>query len=224
MKKLGRICSILIMVAACTLIAQGGAIVAYSDPTGVGNQSFGGTLGWDFNVNSPSGIKVYSVGAFDSGQDGFQNPITLSIYDLSNTASPLFTKSISGGTLVGGDRFYSLAVPLFLTPGTYSIVAQGFSQSDPNGNTLFNPLGSFSSPSVNDGGGLISFTGTSRWGMSGFPTNLQSGEIFGAGTFTFDNAASLSGQATDTAPEPASVALMGGGLLLVGLWSRRCSR
>jgi hypothetical protein len=218
MKKPVRICSVLIIVAACTMIMQGGPVVAYSNQPVVGNQAFGGTLGMDFTVNNSAGINVYSIGAFDSNQNGFTNPITISFYNLSNTASPVFSSSIgpgAGGTLVGGDRFYNLFTPLYLAPGTYSIVAQGFSASDPNENTLL-------TPTVNTGGGLISFVGTSRWGLSGFPTTPDhQAAQYGAGTFTFDAAAPFQGQDTSTVPEPASMALMGGGLVLIGICSRK---
>lgn len=223
MNILFRTCLISTIISAGALVMQASPIVAYSDPTGVGNQAFPGLLGMDFKVNDPSGINVYSVGAFDSGQNGFAKSLTLSFYNLANTSTPVLTTSIptgTGGTVIGGDRFYSLAVPLFLAPGSYSIVAQGFSDSDPNGNS--NPYGMGGSYSTLDtGSGLISFIGNSRWGLgTGFPTGTDySAAKYGAGTFTYGSAAVQ--QTADGVPEPGSAMLMGGGLLLVGFWSRR---
>ena len=175
MNNLFRTCLISTLISAGSLMMQANPIVAYSDPTGVGNQAFPGLLGMDFTVNAPAGINVYSVGAFDSGQNGFAKNLVISFYSLANTSTPILTTSLptgTGGTVIGGDRFYSLATPLFLAPGSYSIVAQGFSDSDLNGNS--NPSGMGGSYSTLDGGsGLISFIGNSRWGLgTGFPRVL----------------------------------------------------
>jgi VCBS repeat-containing protein len=79
-------------------------------------------------------------------------------------------------------------VPDFvLGAGNYSIVARGFSNSNPNGNA--GPAGG-GAPAINTGGGLIQFVGGGRsFAPNGFalPVNLDSGPAnrYDAGTFTY---------------------------------------
>lgn len=225
MKSVFRIVLTSALVIAGAGLLNAAPIIAYSNPTGSGTQAYTGTLGMDFTVNSSVGIDVYSVGAFDSGQNGFSHSMMVQFYSLANPSSALFTMSLpagTSGTLVGGDRFYTLTTPFFLAPGSYSIVAQGFNGSDANGNTF---AANANYGTLNDGGGLISFTGTSRYGNPGsFPTSADFSKAqYGAGTFTYGRAAVQQGQ-DGAVPEPASMLLMGGGLALIGIFSRRFVR
>lgn len=213
---MGRILMGAMLSIACRQHVQA-AIIAYSDPARSGNQAYGGTLGMDFQVNSPSGINVYQLGAFDSNQDGFKGTMTVQIFSLSNLSTPIVTATLSGtsGTLIGGDRFVSLATPLYLAPGAYSIVADGFTSLDLNGNSL----SSSNFASLNNGGGLISFIGTSRFGGAGVFPAIVDGAVakYGAGTFSYDVAQI---QATDT-PEPGTFFMLGGGMIGLAFWSRK---
>src|SRR6266496_6541774 len=110
MKSVSKIFFMPALVLACAGLASAAPIVAYSNPTGTGTQSYTGALGMDFTVNSPTGINVYSVGIFDSGQNGYSQSMTVQFYNLSNTASPIFSISVPSGmsgTMVGGSEFFS---------------------------------------------------------------------------------------------------------------------
>ncbi len=81
-----------------------------------------------------------------------------------------------------------------LAPGHYSIVAQGFSLDDLNGNDgFFGPA-----PTIDTGGGLISFVGGARYSQVAsfdYPSIIDDGPSnrYDAGTFTF--AAAVTGTA-----------------------------
>lgn len=213
-----------VLALAFSVASQAGPVVAYTDPAGMGNQTYGtakgGTLGLDFMVNSPTGIDIFSVGAFDSGQDGFNAPLILSFYNLASNSMVWSTTLQSGtwGTVVQGDRLTTLATPLFLAPGSYSIVTDGW-YLDKNGNSL---NGSMSYSNFNTGGGLITSLGSRFGGAGAFPKNVDgiAGiDKYGAGTFSFAAA-----PAGPSIPEPGTFFAMGAGLLALGLWSRRSTR
>lgn len=173
-------------------------ITAYQVAAGVlGNQEWEGSLGLDFNVTAP--IRVLELGTFDSGSDGLNRPITVQLWSRNDGGTPalsnddtadtaLATVTLSAfdpGTLVGGNRFLALDPPLSLDPGSYTIVAWGYGAGEPNGNTG-DPAGMGLST---DGGSVIDFVGTARWGEAGaFPANADGGpeQRYAAGTFTFD--------------------------------------
>lgn len=135
----------------------------------VGNQTWTGALGNDFDVNTA--ITIESLGVFDSSENGISGSITVRIFDLSDL-SVLATATISGsGDSLAGQYQFNDITPLTLDPGSYSVVAIGFGATDPNGNENAGDI-----PHVtDDGAGLVSFV-SSRWGNPGvdptttFPT------------------------------------------------------
>lgn len=184
---------------------QGGTIA--------GNQAFSGPLGQDFQVNEA--VTVSALGAFDSNADGFVSTITVSLFNLADTTSALATSVFSGlaGSLDGQYRYQSIT-DLTLDPGTYSVVAVGYSSVETNGNNNVSaiPL------SANDGAGLISFV-DSRFGfnVSAFPTLTTVGNspcsgaqetCFAAGSFQFVS------EDVQVSPVPLPAA---GWMLVVGL-------
>ena len=52
----------------------------------LGNQSFGGSLGLDFDLNGT--LTVVELGAFDSGSDGLTLPITIELWQRNEAGTP----------------------------------------------------------------------------------------------------------------------------------------
>src|SRR5262249_34913433 len=152
----------------------------------VGNQTNASTYGESFDVNKP--IELTSLGAFDSGCDGFTQPITVVLYDRSTQkvlAQVTFTPS-DPGTLVGGSRFKPLAQPLTLLPGFQGVIAAyGFGPADPAGDAALNvpPW-----TTNNDVGRLTFNNGVFATTAGAFPTMKSPSSFanpFAAGTFLF---------------------------------------
>jgi hypothetical protein len=191
------VCAVIFLFCGIAGISM--ATTAYISPLGNGNQDFSGSLGMDFDVNQS--IQVTHIGVFEPGQNGISNGTTLTVqlWSRNNNGTPsvpyddtgievlvsqTFTLE-SSGTLDGASVFKSIT-PKNIAPGSYSIVAYGYNGSEPNGNEG-NPgfVGS-----VDDGGGLITFVGLSRFsGSIGvFPEIVDGGSSnrYGAGTFKFN--------------------------------------
>lgn len=174
--------------------------IAYTYPQLTGNQSFSGALGMDFDVNKD--IYITALGIFDSGQNGIQNNIDAYIYNRDThqiVASRLFGPT-SMGIGDGTTNFLDLSAPVLLSAGFRgSIVVQGYGILEKNGNSF--SAGSSYAITLNNGGGLISFTGRSRHGNFGyFPTTVDMNVAqYGAGNFKY--------QAVNPVPEPASLAI-----------------
>jgi hypothetical protein len=160
-----------------------------------GVQAFGGALGIDFVVNGPGAI-ITSLGAFDSNGDGILNAgITTQLWQRNNNGTPndpaddtgtLITSdtfsAASPGSLQGSYRYKDIAGGLSLASGDYTIVAYGYDAVEMNGN------GAGGAPYTDDGNGLISFVGRSRFGITpgAFPDtpDAQAAQYM-AGSFQF---------------------------------------
>lgn len=170
---------------------------AYAVPQGTqGNQNYGGTLGMDFSVERA--VTVTALGAFDSGSDGFSQPIRVQLWTRNENGTPdnfaddtglgvladITFSSANPGTADGGSRFLALPVPVSLPVGTYSIVAWGYGDAELNGNAG----GIAPAWTTNTGEGSITFDGGGRYGSAGaWPAGLDGGPAnrYAAGTFKF---------------------------------------
>ena len=150
------------------------------------HRSSPGSLGHDFDVHRP--ITVTALGVFDSGADGLARDLTAQIWTRAGSllASLTFTAA-DPGTLVGSDRFkpfprrwscrpaITRSSPTAMAPASRTATREPADRS-PAHKTL------------DDGGGLISFVGSSRAGDAGtFPAWTDGGPVnrYGAGTFQF---------------------------------------
>ncbi len=169
---------------------------AYSVPANTaGNQAYGGALGLDFDVTQP--VSVTELGCFDDTGNGIGAgaTITVALWRRNNGGTPTVATDDTGagimavtnfttgapGTLVGGQRFKTLAVPVTLTNGSYTIVAFGYGAAE----RLANNLGVVS---PNSGGGALTFVGRSRYGdnTAAFPATADAAVAqYAAGTFRF---------------------------------------
>ena len=192
-----------VTIASLGLSNHSDAAIAYLIPGGtVGNQGFGTGLGMDFDVGATP-ISISSFGVFDDASDGIGTGITLSVslwerdpadptLSLGQVGPTVTFTNGDPGILVDGSTFKALAAPINLPAGFQgSIVAYGFAAggTDQNGNAGGFPLPEFGT--TDDGGGLISFVGTSRFGLGGegvYPDTPDGGNAnrYGAGTFEFN--------------------------------------
>jgi hypothetical protein len=186
------------------------------DPAQLGNQTtFSGTLFQNFTVNGAA-ITVSQLGVFDSGGTAITGTLTVTIFNSNGTpVTPTETFTGNAGTLVDGDRFLSLATPVTLGPGNYSLTTTGWGPLDPNGNQACNGNGSCGTggldvmpPILNTGNGLVTYTGV-NFGSGVYmpPLTGSTPDEFNAGSFVF-------------APEPGTAILLVVGLLLLVLAPR----
>lgn len=171
--------------------ASAGAVIAYRVPVGTtGNQSYNGSLGHDFEVVSP--VVVTRLGVFDSGANGLNATLVAQIWSAGASPRLLVSQSFTSGSpgeLAPGtsNRFKSLATPLVLNPGSYTSVAYGYGATELNGNSS----GNTPTWTTDTGGGLLRFTGSSRYGTAAqYPATADGGPVnrYAGPTFEFTNA------------------------------------
>lgn len=202
--------SVLAVLAVAPIQAAG--VIAYGDPTDLGNQLWSGALAEDFTVNST--ISVSALGVYNSGATG-SIPGTLTVAIFSSSGSQVTPTLTFSGTcvLTGGDCFMNLASAVNLGPGNYSITTSGWGGSvlDGNANCVTGcpgtPGAPYTPPTLNTDGGLISFTGIGFSATPGLaylaPVSPYPANEFNAGSFQFSSAV----------PEPSSVVGVSLGLL-----------
>lgn len=151
-----------------------------------GNQTYGGSIGNDFDVVRP--IRITHLGVFDDEGDGLKRTIKCRIYcrRTKREHALLVFEPGNAGELSGGTRFKALAKPLELTPGfAGTIVASGYGTDERDGNRGAGQI-EFSTFD----GGCLRFVGLARWGDNpdAFPEIIDGGpaDRYAAGNFRFE--------------------------------------
>ena len=169
---------------------------------GLGTQNFTEGLGHDFVVNEA--ISVNALGVFDSGADGLGLQLSAELWQRDDAGTPeafdddtgtqlaslLFTAG-DPGFLHNSNRFKALPDPITLEPGAYTVVGRGYGNAELNGNEgAGGPM--IDHKDIDEGDGLISFVGNSRFGGGGvggqdFPSTVDGGPPvrYSAGTFAY---------------------------------------
>jgi hypothetical protein len=158
-----------------------------------------GALGLDFDVLRP--IRVDALGVFDDLGDGIapDTTLTVQLWSRDDRGTPqVQTDDQSGkllaeerfdaaapGVLMAGHRFKSLATPLELPVGPYTILAQGFSPKNRNINFKF--AGAPARKAIETWRGAIAHSGA-RWGTAQGEYPATANEVnypYVAGSFKF---------------------------------------
>ena len=161
----------------------------------IGNQNYTGALGLDFIVEET--LRVLELGAFDSGADGLNRPITVSMWSRDDNGTPDLINDDLGlevlaqieftagneGELRDAHRTIALEDDLVLEPGPYTIVASGYGAGEPNGNVGTPGMSLTENP-------IITFVGGGRYGndAAAYPGVPDGGpeNRYAAGTFAFE--------------------------------------
>ena len=189
-------CLILLLCGGFPLYAED-ELTLFSSSLYEGNQSHSGPLGVSLSIKEP--ILITEVGAFES------NPrapflIRVAVYDNS-------TKQLVPGTKIyeitrenanrEGDYRFTSVEQITLNPGSYMLVAQGYTNDQQNGNQYCGGNG----PSV-DGGDLISIE-ASYWnhGAMSYPTRTDDKQnAYHAANIKFRGLSSSTGSGLKTSP------------------------
>jgi hypothetical protein len=138
-----KVFTIILFLACLGNVAEAQNLAAYdlqvsdAGASYAGNANFNGSIGMDFDVNSPN-VQVTTLGVFDANRDGFHHVMTTYLWNRDTQAllaSQTFTPA-DPGTLDGYHRFKAITPLTLNAGGHYTISSFGF-MNDGAGNDRY---------------------------------------------------------------------------------------
>jgi hypothetical protein len=194
-------------IAPAAAVAVSPALVSFTPGVIGGNDTFTGSIGWDFQLERP--YTVGALGFYDAEDPGLLSGHEVAIFD-ANSRAQLVSGSIPAGTAapLRGD-FRWVGIPLTtLAPGSY-VIAAGMPGS---GGASFDPFVALASDPVTAAGVVLGGRALSGAGTSALPLVFPDQDEDAFAGFYGPNFAAV----------PAPLPVFGGAVALG--WSRRLRR
>lgn len=177
----------------------------------------GGVVTFGYNLRSKAEpFRITHLGAFDDGKNGFARDITVSVATGAGQSVSSLVFSGAAGSPVGAFRFLALATPIDIAPNTqFQLYASGYGAGEQSYNVFLPP--NVPLPMLLDDELAIEATWWVGESGSGGVRGGDVAPVLGGPNF-------IASVAVTATPEPATVTLVGAGVLALGLRARSVRR